>query len=423
VSTVLLAPGMMLFLGGCVLVLPAVLSPLLPVTRFLLRPVFGPEGSIALRQLERQHTRTSLTVGVLFIGVIVTIGFGSALLNNIHDIDVWYRSTVAADMLVRGSMPDGGTIWASPISRELREEIKRQPGVDPDAVGRITFTPVQVGGQSAILLARDYPEGRPLSLALVEGSEAQVRAGLRAGGAVLGSPLAHRLRVGLGDEVTLKTREGERRVRVAGVVKEYTVGGMALYMSWDTADGLFKLPGVSSYEVYALRGQEELALKNVKELGRQKGLLVQSNVQVRQVVDGIVASVEGFLWVLIALMFVVAALGIVNTLTMNVIEQTRELGVLRAIGLKRGQVRKLVIAQAVALGLLSVLPGVLAGLGLSWLMNEATYPFSGHRVAFTWRPGFVAGCAAAALAVAVLASLLPARRAARLRIIEALHYE
>src|SRR6185503_11541441 len=119
--------------------------------------------------------------------------------------------------------------------------------------------------------------------------------------------------------------------------------------------------------------------------------------------DGLVSSVEGFLWVLLALVFVVAALGIINTLTMNVIEQTRELGVLRAIGLKRGQVRRMVIAQAAALGILSIVPGVLAGIGLAWLMNLATYPFAGHRPDFELRAGFVALCAVATLGVAVLA--------------------
>ncbi len=422
-ATTLLAPAMMLVLIGSVLLLPAVLTPLLSLTRQLLRPLFGPEGAIALRQLERQHTRTALTSGVLFIGVMVTIGFGSSLLNSIHDIDVWYRGTIPADFLVRGLMPDGGTVWASPLGRELREELKMVEGVDGDNVGRITFIPVQVEGRSAILLARDYPRDRGLAFSLVEGSEEAVRAGLLDGEVVLGTPLAHRLGVGVGGLVAIKTREGEKTLRVAGLVKEYTVGGMALYLDWDMADRLFVLPGVNAFEVYAASGQHAVAETALKQFGANKGLLVQSNVQVRAVVDGAVASVEGFLWVLIALVFVVAALGIVNTLTMNVIEQTRELGVLRAIGLRRGQVRKLVVAQATAMGLLSVLPGVLGGLGMAWLMNEATYPFSGHRVVFAWRPGFVAGCALTALTVAILAALLPARRAARLRIIEALHYE
>lgn len=422
VNSLLLAPTMMLFLFGCVLVLPSILTPLMALTRRLLAPLFGMEGGIALRQLERRHTRTALTVGVLFIGVIVTIGFGSSLLNNIHDIDRWYREAIPADILVRGSMPDAGTLWASPIPLRYGEELNER--LDGKAeVGRINFVQVTVKGHPAILIAREFPSHRSLAMALVEGDETEVREGLARGEIVVGTALVHRTGLGKGDELPLMTLEGEKKLRIVGVTKEYTVGGMALYANWETTNRLMHLQSINAFEVYANAGRTEEVENIVRAYCGEKKLLAQSNAQLRAFVDGVVAGVEGFLWVLIALEFVVAALGVVNTLTMNVTEQTRELGVLRAIGLKRGQVRKMVTAQAAALGILSVLPGVPAGIALAWLMNAATYPFSGHRVDFQLRPGFVATCAVLTLIVALLTSLLPARRASRLRIIEALHYE
>ena len=419
--TALLAPGMMLFLVGSVLMLPAVLTPLLRVTRVLLRPFFGTEGSLAVRQLERQHTRTALTAGVLFIGVMFTNGFGDALLNNIQDIDCWYIRTIPADVLVRGSYPDAGTLWASSLKPGIRDDLARLDGVEE--VGRINFIPVLVEGDKALLLARDYPASRELPLALVEGNESEVRAGLARGEAVLGTALAHRTGIGIGGEIEIHTLQGGRKLRVAGIAKEYTVGGQALYMSWDAAEKPLGQKQVNTFEVYAEPHRAEVAEQSVRAYCEEKGLLAQSNAEVRHSVDRIVKSVEGFLWVLIVQVFVVALLGIVNTLTMNVHEQTRELGVLRAIGMKRGQLRRLVLAQAAGLGLLSVLPGILAGVVLAWLMNLATYSFSGHRVDFILRGGFMAGCAAAAVLIALLAALLPARRASRLKIIEALHYE
>lgn len=421
VSSALLAPIMMLFLVGCVLVLPSLLTPLLALTRLLLRPIFGAEGSLAFRQLERQRTRTALTAGVLFIGVMFTNGFGNSLLNNIHDIDHWYRDTIPADFIVRGSMPDSGTLWASPLAPGVGDDLKKLDGVAE--IGRINFVPIRAHGQMAILLARDYPAGRGLALAVVDGSEADLRAGLARGEVVIGTALAHRTGLKVGDEIALETAKGESRRRVAGVVKEYTVGGLALYVTWEVGSELMGFTDVNAFEVYVEPGKEAEATRSVRDYCDRRKLLAQSNAQIRAFVDGVVASVEGFLWVLIVLVFVVAALGIVNTLTMNVHEQTRELGVLRAIGLKRGQLRKLVLAQAAALGLLSVLPGFVAGVALSWLMNLATYSFSGHRVDFILRVGFMAGCVAVALLVALLAALFPARRAARLDILEALRYE
>jgi putative ABC transport system permease protein len=108
---------------------------------------------------------------------------------------------------------------------------------------------------------------------------------------------------------------------------------------------------------------------------------------------------------------------------MNVLEQTRELGVLRAIGLKRGQVGKLVLSQALAVGVISLLPGVLLGLVAAYLQNLVTYPLQGHPVPFQINLPFLSGCCIVALACTVLAAFLPARRAARLQVIRALQYE
>src|SRR5205085_10491681 len=116
-------------------------------------------------------------------------------------------------------------------------------------------------------------------------------------------------------------------------------------------------------------------------------------------------------------------LGIVNTLTMNVLEQTRELGILRAVGMKRGQVIRMIVAQAFTLGVVGILPGVGMGLVLAYLMNVATYPLTGQPVPFRIDAGHVIGCFVAAILIALGAAVLPARRAARLRVVEALRYE
>jgi putative ABC transport system permease protein len=126
---------------------------------------------------------------------------------------------------------------------------------------------------------------------------------------------------------------------------------------------------------------------------------------------------------LVALVALVAAVGVVNTLATNVLDQTRELGVLRAVGMKRRHVGRLVLAQALTLGLLCSVPGVPAGVLLSYLMNWTTPGLLGHHIPFQVNWWLVAACLAGVFLLACVAALLPARRAARLAVIDALRYE
>jgi putative ABC transport system permease protein len=194
-------------------------------------------------------------------------------------------------------------------------------------------------------------------------------------------------------------------------------------LEWYAAKKLFDMQGVHALMVSARPGEVAHLAGVLKDFCDERSLLLQSNVEVRETLDRQMSGMLGLIWILLSLVFVVASLGIVNTLTMNVLEQTRELGVLRAIGMRRLQVGKLIVAQAVALAMISLAPGVLAGIGLAYLINLSTLPLTGQPVPFHLDIGQVAGCFGTALAITILAALLPARRAVRLQVIQALQYE
>ena len=136
-----------------------------------------------------------------------------------------------------------------------------------------------------------------------------------------------------------------------------------------------------------------------------------------------IAGVVGFLWLLMGLVFVVASLGIVNTLTMNVLEQTREIAVLRSVAMLRRQVRVMILYQALSLALSSLVPGLAMGLVLSYLVNLSTHTLIGQMVEFRTDWWFIVACCVACLAIATGAAWIPARRASRLEIVRALQYE
>src|SRR6185295_11146361 len=109
-----------------------------------------------------------------------------------------------------------------------------------------------------------------------------VAQGLLAGEAVIGTALSQRLKLHVGDSITLATREGDQAVRVAGVVTEYVAGGMAMFLERETARRLFKLDGVDVFMLTARPGETAHLGEGVQQFCRQRGLMLQSNAEFRQ---------------------------------------------------------------------------------------------------------------------------------------------
>jgi putative ABC transport system permease protein len=422
VAALLLAPGIGMGLVGCVLAIPLVLAPLMRFAAFVLQPLLGTEGRLAFRYLERHPTRTALTVGILFIGIAVSISFGQSLRNNIRDIRRWYEQNLNVDYIIRGVMPDTtALITPAPLPERLADEIAGIEGVEH--VGKVSFIPIRAQGRQVGALPITVDPQRPLPFALATGDAGQARQGLQDGEVVLGTALAQRLGLKAGDSLELETRQGVKSVRIAGTTSEYTTGGMMLYLEWNTGKRLFEVAAVHAFTVVAQSGSGPEVGERLKAYCGEHGLQFQSVADLRGLVEQAMGGIVALFWGLVVLVFIVASLGVVNTLTMNVLEQTRELGVLRAIAMKRGQIGKMIVAQALALGVISLLPGIIVGIGLAYLMNLGTHPLIGQMVAFHLDIAFVCGCFVVALTIAVLAALVPAHRAVRLPVIQALQYE
>jgi putative ABC transport system permease protein len=418
----LLAPVTALGLVGCVLALPLILGQLTRLAARLLLPLLGLEGRLAFRQLNRHPSRTALTVGVLFTGVVTSIGFGQSLRNSIRSIYEWYEHNIPFDYMVRGVVPDSTlVVTTAPLPEELGDSLATLDGVA--CVDKANFIIARVQGYQVVAIPTTLPPDRPLRFALASGDPVQVRAGLSQGEVVLGTVLAHRLGREVGDWITLETRQGPQQLRIAGTTAEYTVGGMVLYMEWNQGKRLFAMQGVHVFPIMVRKDSQAATGAALKAFCDGRGLYLQSNADFRALLAHAIEGVADMFWGLVVLVFVVASLGVVNTLTMNVLEQTRELGILRAVAMTRGQVRKLILAQALALAVISLVPGVVVGIALAYLMNLGTQPLIGQPVAFHLDGWFVATCFGAALVIAVLAALLPARRAARLQVVQALQYE
>ena len=114
------------------------------------------------------------------------------------------------------------------------------------------------------------------------------------------------------------------------------------------------------------------------------------------------------------------AFAIANTLTMNVLEQTRDLALLRVVAMTRHQVRKTILAQAVLIGAIAIALGLVVGMFGSYTTNLCSYAELGHTVPFAMRPGLLAATFVVALSLVVIVAWLPAARASKLNLLIAL---
>ncbi|MHC4163458.1 MAG: FtsX-like permease family protein [Planctomycetota bacterium] len=415
-----IGPGMVALMVGAILVFPLVVAPLSRCAAGLLAPWARESGRIAFRQLARHRVRTSLTAGVFFVAATVAISTGLTLRGSLRDVEQWYDRVLGWDHYVRASMPDLAMFAPVTLPDELGGEIESVAGVDH--VARVAFVPARVNERPALVMARTFEPGRPLRIGVEPQAEAAIRKSLARGEVVLGIYLARQLDVSVGDSVTLATATGPATLRVAALSAEYTVGGAALYLEWSHARDLLGIAGPHGFLIQERDGAGGLGAR-LQGFCAERELLYQSNADLIRVARKMSGGVVGLTWMLLTLVFLVASLGAVNTLTMNVREQTREFGLLRAIAMTRRQLGRVVGTQALALGFLGLIPGVALGIAIGYMMNVAARTLHGQVVAFRLDAPLLIGCAVLTLVVSWLAGYLPARRATRLRIFDALRYE
>jgi putative ABC transport system permease protein len=415
-------PGGITLLLAFIATTPILLPPIVRVLGLFVPRRLRIEGALAVEQILRQPVRTALTTGVLVVAVSNGIGLGHAIRDNVDDVLGWYGRMMRADwVLSHAGMLQGVADAQSVDSQSIEEQLRDVPGVA--AVEGVGVTTGRVAGGACVIVARDVPADRPLPLEPVEASEADVREALARGEAVAGTVLARRTGIKAGDEVSVEVFGRTVPVKVAALVIDYTSGGASLLVQRDAARTLFGLRSADILLVTAAEGQAAALREPLEALAAEHTLILRSFGEVQQFVDRIVQGLVGSLWAILGLGFVVGSLGVANTVTMNVLEKKRTLGLLRAVGMTSGQVTRMVVLESVMLGAAGGIIGLAAGMVTALFIQLASQPLLGHPISVTFRPAVVATNLAAAVAVTALAAWLPARRAVRLDLLEAISAE
>ena len=350
-------PSGVVFMASFVLLIPCVLNPIIYGLGTLLSPFLGVEAKLARVQLMRQSARTALTIGVLYIAVGMAIGLGTTIVNNVEDVRQWYQRTMVGDFFLRAAVADPSAGMGAEVPLSLEHEIRQVPGVTN--VDTVRFIGAHAKGHAVVMIARGFTDPNVLPLDLVQGNPDEVRRGLAHGGVVVGTVLAQRLDLKVGDQLPIQTRSGTQSLPIVGTAVEYTVGGFIVYVERAVAKRLFDVDGADVFLVRADHNSLTQVEARLRSIADGQGLMLHSFTDLSRLLDTIVDGVVAGLWGLLVLGFLVAAFGIANTLTMNVLEQTREIALLRVVAMTRWQVRKLILSQAVIIGAIGLATGSL----------------------------------------------------------------
>jgi putative ABC transport system permease protein len=404
-----------------VLLLATLLSPyiLRPLARLLGLPIgllLRIEERLARGSLARDRSRTTLTLGSLVIGLAMVVALGWSAQAARASAFAWLADVVPGDELVSSIRPVGE-------DEPAREALAAVPGVarvTPIASFDLAFRGLRLDG-AAVVGADFLADGR---LTVVDGDRTAALTALDAGGTtILPVAVARRLGLHVGDVMRIPVDSIHQLELTVGAIVERSMpgsSGEAILVGWKDATGTLGVLGADAFAVRFAPGAAATAAPALVETARTYALESNPIERVQGAIADALARVFSLFDALAIVAVIVAALGIVNTLTMGVVERIREIGVLRAIGMSRRQVMRMVVVEAAILGIVGVVVGSLAGIGAGALLLELGGGL-GVPGGIPWLPIGVA--AVLGLVLPTLAALYPARVASRISIVESLHYD
>jgi putative ABC transport system permease protein len=416
--------GTVLFLAGMLLVAPALIRPIARVFGRLLALAFAREGQIAQGNLARQPGRAAITASALMVGLAIVVtatGMTTTIVEGFMGI---IDKNLGADFIFMppSLLLGGGNVGAG---LELAERIRQTPGVA--VVTTLRMGTSEAKGAALQIVGIDpatFPQVSGLDFSA--GDEAQAYAEVGAGRAiVVNGVFALQNRVRVGDTLTLQTAEGERDYRVVGVGLDFMNAKLATgYISQANLAADFHQTNDLLLMANKTPGADLATVHNALEavIRDYPVFTLFDSAQWRASQRDTLAGAMSVLYVMVVALALPSLVALVNTLVINVIERTREIGLLRAVGGTRRQIRRMILAESLLLAATGAAFGILAGLWLGYVVVGAL-GIAGFNLPYYFPLGGILFTIAVALLFGVLASLLPARHAARLDIVAALHYE
>ena len=371
----------------------------------------GSAGRLARTNAMRHPGRTAGTASALLIGVALVTAV-TVVAKGLQDV-----STGSLDRRVKATAVVGSTDGWSPIDPAIERAVASAPGVD--AVSSMRQDGALAFGEEEGVNAVDPATiTRLFAYDLKAGDEAAV-AGLGRDGALVDDGWATEHGLGVGDAFTITSPKGtDLRLTVRAIEESPVLDVLSLgpiTISQEAFAGVFaaernRFTLVSAGDVAAV--EKALAAFPEVTVSTKDEFITKQTEWIGQIL--------AVLWILLALAVIVSLFGIVNTLVLATFERRRELGTLRAMGMSRRQVRRMVRHESVITALMGALPGIGVGLALAAAVVAALGEYG---LEFVIPTGALVAVAAIAVLAGMAAAVLPARRASRTDVLTALAYE
>ncbi|MBI5959170.1 MAG: ABC transporter permease [Chloroflexi bacterium] len=423
-STKTTIPGAILFLVGAVIASPGMVMPAARLFNPLLTLWFAREGDLARGNMVRQPGRAAITASTLMIG-LATFILIAAIVKGFEQLmsDLVDRS-FSSDILV---MPTVIGTYSSIVGADEAqvEELRQLP--DVEEVAELRHAASTHNGQRLEIYGIDpqvYPDVSPMLF--TKGESAQAYGQLNEGRKAILNPVAAvMLGASVGDTVKLITMQGQQPYEVVGIANDLLnlklatvfISQESLKTDFNKTESIMMMINIESgADTQTVAGQVEDVLREYPQF------TIEITSEYRSTLETMVSNNLKIYYGLGLLILIPAALGLLNTLTINVLERTREIGIVRAVGGSRVQVRRMVVAEALLLCTFGAAVGVLVGVVVSYGFISS-FSLMGWEVDYVFPVMGIIAAIVIALLLALFSSILPARNAARLDIIRALQYE
>jgi putative ABC transport system permease protein len=400
--------GVLAVLLGVTAASPVIGRPFLHATAAADAALFGPIGRLAGQNSLRNPRRTTATASALMIGL--TLAFTVAILGSSAkaSVDKTVRENFIGDYVVSSAFGEG-------FSPAITDRISATEGVASVVQERFGFGLFRGQGTSVVATGADGVGKLGLTM------DAGAATDLVDGTVLVESGWAASHHLSTGDTVEITVPTGQQRWRVAGVFKKnplifapvLTTVPTLLDSGFPDQDNyvvVFAEPGATGLQGRLDAVVKDLPVVTVKD---QQAFAAEQRAPIDRII--------GVIYALLVFAVVIAILGIVNTLALSVIERTREIGLLRAVGVSRRQLRQMIRLESVVIAVLGAVLGVLLGIafGVTLMYALRDQGLEVIRIPFGQLVVFLV----LSLVIGVLAAVLPARRAARLDVLRAIAVE